>query len=95
MRQRRCRWYHKRLVIAWLVFSFAGLAILLYRGVGWVFLRYYAGDVVGMAFLYFTLSLFWETPAAICVCQGVSCSLRLAAPNVPPRSPHLSILPRL
>ncbi|MBD1936481.1 putative PEP-binding protein [Microcoleus sp. FACHB-68] len=27
----------------WRVCLFAGFAILLYRGVGWVFLRYYAG----------------------------------------------------
>ncbi|HEY9811707.1 MAG TPA: DUF2809 domain-containing protein [Halomicronema sp.] len=39
--------------------ALAGLSILIYRGPGWVWLRYYGGDIVAVAFLYFTLSLFY------------------------------------
>ncbi|MBK4730749.1 DUF2809 domain-containing protein [Oxynema sp. CENA135] len=37
-----------------------GKAILVYRGPGWTFFRFYIGDVVAVAFLYFFLSLFWR-----------------------------------
>ena len=43
----------------------AGLAILVYAalaGPGWQFFRFYMGDVVAVAFLYFVLSLFWLSP---------------------------------
>lgn len=40
----------------------AGLVIFVYRGPGWVVLRYYVGDVVAVAFLYFGLSALWQGP---------------------------------
>lgn len=43
----------------------AGLGIFVYRGPGWVFLRYYVGDVVAVAFLYFGLSAVWNGTAAV------------------------------
>lgn len=44
----------------------AGILILIYSqlfGPGWQFFRFYVGDVVAVAFLYFVLSLFWAGSA--------------------------------
>lgn len=43
----------------------AGVGILIYKGPGWKWLRYYGGDVVVVAFLYFTLSFFYTGSALI------------------------------
>ena len=56
----------KRFLIAALMSLLAGIAILIYadiKGPYWQFFRYYVGDVVAVAFLYFVLSLFWKAPA--------------------------------
>jgi hypothetical protein len=44
----------------------AGILILIYSQIsapGWQFFRFYLGDVVAVAFLYFLLSLFWAGSA--------------------------------
>jgi Protein of unknown function (DUF2809) len=45
-----------------------GVGILIYTeisGPGWQFVRFYLGDVVAVAFLYFGLSFFWCGPMLV------------------------------
>lgn len=52
-------WWQKQFFLSALLCLLAGGAILVYRGPGWTFWRYYVGDVVAVAFVYFGLSFFW------------------------------------
>ena len=56
---------HQRFLLPTMGSFLAGLGILFYTAVsgpGWQFFRFYMGDVVAVAFLYFVLSLFWSGP---------------------------------
>lgn len=52
----------RRYIFSALICLLAGLVIFVYRGPGWVVLRYYVGDVIAVAFLYFGLSAMWNGP---------------------------------
>jgi hypothetical protein len=54
---------NKQFIIPSAICGLTGLLILIYKGPAWVWLRYYGGDVVSVAFLYFCISLFWQPPA--------------------------------
>lgn len=66
-----------------------GVTILFYKGPGWQFFRFYVGDVVAVAFLYFSLSMFWKAPAflragaiaAIAVCIELAQLLGITPKN--------------
>ncbi|MEB3830876.1 DUF2809 domain-containing protein [Phormidium sp. CCY1219] len=57
------RSWQTRFLLPSILSFFAGVAILFYKGPGWQFFRFYVGDVVAVAFLYFLLSLFWKAAA--------------------------------
>ena len=60
----RPRFNRSRHITAAICFLLFAFCLLYYRGPGWRFLRFYAGDVAAVAFLYHVLSLVWRGPRA-------------------------------